>query len=223
VLVTAYWTGIWRAVLSQLHVLAGVAHADSTGDGRVVMGGGPAGSPSCSSFQTSTDATGAIATNSDDCTVTGSTPATVVAFAIPAADTNGGLTCVSSLTNIGWTASQTSFSLGGVQVDECSFTAPTKVSWETQSYLWSIGDPYLGHGDHDCDLDDFVLGIPVGCDITFSTNGDASNQLFVENAPFDVAPTNDPSGLVPFPEPGSFALLLLGMVTLPLLRRRVTQ
>jgi hypothetical protein len=209
-------------------VLGGVVHADTTGgDGRIVIGGGPMGSPPCTSFQASTNSEGAIvgdqANGADGCVVTGST-ATVLAFAIPDALTNGGLTCASSLTTIGWTESQTTLSLGGVQVDECYFTAPTPPSWvppqATEAY-----DAFAEYQAQEgiCNLGDFLLGIPVGCDITFGTDGDAPNQLFAENAPFDVATTSNPSSFVPFPEPGSVALMLLGLATLPLLRRRLAQ
>jgi len=202
----------------------GVVRADSTdGDSRVILGGGPGGSPSCSSFQTSANASGIIA--SGDCIVTGST-ATVVAFATPAADVLGGnLTCTSNLTNIGWTGgAATQTTIGGVLVDECSFTAPTSVSWATKQYLWSIGDPYFGHNDHDCDLDDFVLGIPVGCDITSNTVSGATianTEAFAPDSQVDVA--SDISDFTPFstPEPGSLALMLFGLGALPFLRRRL--
>ncbi|MGD1211172.1 MAG: PEP-CTERM sorting domain-containing protein [Candidatus Acidiferrales bacterium] len=202
----------------------GVVRADSTGgDSRIVLGGGPGGSPSCSSFQASADSSGVIANG--DCIVTGTT-ATVVAFATPAADVLGGaLTCSSNLTNIGWNPSGTSqVTIGGILVDECLFTAPSSVSDATIDYLkYVIHDPYRGHNDGDCDLDDFVLGIPVGCDITSNTvSGATGTDLFAADAVFDVAPTT--ADFVTFtPEPGSLALLMLGLVTLPFLRRKVTQ
>jgi len=219
---------------------AGILHADSLGDSRIVMGGGTDPSdPSCTAFHSSADSTGAIV--SGDCTVAAGPAATAVVFATPAADVLGGaLTCSSNLTNIGWNPSGAPVSglpgwyqastatIGGVAVDECSFTAPSSVSDTTKYYLkHTIHDPYKGYNDGDCDLDDFVLGIPAGCDITFSTPSgatgeDGNEELFAENAVFDVSGTGT-GGLLPFPEPGTLALTLLGLVTLPFLRRKVTQ
>lgn len=210
---------------------AGSAHADdlsSGADSRLVTGGAdPPPAESCTGFQASGVA-GAINT---ECTVEGSA-ATSITFAVPTADVVGPLTCVSSLTNIGWTTSgSVSLTIGGVASDACTFTAPTSVSLSTFVYLLLSGDPipptYAAftanppYNDGDCDLDDFTVGIPVGCDIFFSTSTDQSSQLFETQTPFEFDGSPDGvNGLAPFPEPSSLAMLLLGLVPLAFLRGR---
>jgi len=208
---------------------AGVVHADdiSGGDSRIVIGTGPGGSPDCSEFQGSA-VDGII---SDDCIVTG-TDATSVTFAVPTADVLGGaLSCSSSLTNIGWTTPGSfTATIDGTSVDACTFTAPTTVSLWTWAYLAISGDGiplwYVGSSsafnDGDCDLDDDTLGIPVGCDITFSNSGATGTQLFTADAVFDGSP-DGVGGLAPFPEPSTLALMLLGLAPCAFLRRRVAQ
>lgn len=199
-----------------------IARADSGGDGHPKLGGSGPGSPNCNSFQGTTSGTGTI---NADCTVTGTTATTIV-FAVPDALTSSnpdtlGLTCsASQLTSIGWTQNaNTQVTINGVLVDECSFTAPTASQVTLQdvanALILDILSP-TGNGgnngsgfDGDCDWDDFITGIPVGCDITVTTNGDPANQLFAGNAAFDVAPST--SLLVPFPEPGSLILLVIGL------------
>jgi hypothetical protein len=104
------------------------------------------------------------------------------------------------------------------------------VSLATYAYLLLSGDPYFGPStsdanDGDCDLDDDLLGIPVGCDVTFSTPQGATTangQLFTDSAVFGFSPTG-PDGVTPFPEPGTLVLLLMGLVPLAFLRRRAVQ
>lgn len=202
-----------------------MARADSGGDGQPKIGASGPGSPDCNSFQGTTSGTGTINAN---CTVSGTTATTIV-FAMPDALTSPnpdtlGLTCsASQLTAIGWTQNEnTQTTINGVTVDECSFTAPTASQVSLQdianALILDITSPTgfsgnTGTGfDGDCDWDDFITGIPVGCDITVTTNGDLSNQLFASNAAFDVAPST--SLLVPFPEPGTLWLLGMGLVAL---------
>jgi hypothetical protein len=210
---------------------AGVAQADGTGgDGHVNMGGGGPGSPTCTQFQGVTGPTGSI---SSDCTVAKGTIATTIGFAVPDAFTEGGLSCSSNLTKIGWTSASAQFTINGLLVDECSFTAPTKITWS--AYLYAISqdnwNPRINDGD--CDLDDFLLGIPgaykdgngsKGCDIEFSTNTN-DTQLFGGNDPFDVAPGNTVDDFKSFavPEPASFSFLLVGLTCLRFLRRKAAR
>ena len=192
---------------------AGIVCADGI-DGHVRLGGGGGGSPSCDSFQATTDGSGLI---NGHCAVTGEA-ATTIEFAILDQNSNGGLSCgAPDLTAINWTGSPVTTSvMNGATVDQCSFTAPTTIS--RGAYLHSIsqdGSPRINDGD--CDLDDFLLGIPVGCDVNFTTS--SPNQLFAENSLFDVSANNSPLATLT-PEPQSLSLLLLGLAVLPLVRRK---
>jgi hypothetical protein len=194
--------------------VASIARADGL-DGHVLLGGGPGGSPSCNSFQASTNAQGLInaLSGNADCVVTGQT-ATIIQFAILDINSKGGLGCASSLTEIGWTL-HLSNHLGGIDV--CTLTAPTDGEEESLSHF---AGP-LGHESDppECDFENFAHGIPVGCDITFTT--DNPNQPFVGNALFDVSADNTP--LASLPEPGSLSLLLSGLTGLVFLRRKFAQ
>jgi hypothetical protein len=195
---------------------ASIVGADGI-DGHIRMGGGGGGSPSCNSFQGTTDGNGLI---NGHCAVTGET-VTTIEFAILDQNSNGGLSCSApGLSAINWTASPVTTSVSnGVTVDQCSFTAPTTITQE--AYLHSIfqdGSPKINDGD--CDLDDFLLGIPVGCDVTFNTS--IPKQLFAENSLFDVSANNTPLATLT-PEPQSLSLLLLGLAGLPFVRRKVAR
>jgi hypothetical protein len=187
-------------------------------DGHIRMGGGGGGSPSCNSFQGTTDGSGLI---NGHCAVTGET-ATTIEFAILDQNSNGGLSCgAPELSAINWTASPVTTSVSnGVTVDQCSFTAPTTIA--PGAYRFAIsqdnGNPKINDGD--CDLDDFLLGIPVGCDVTFNTS--IPKQLFAENSLFDVSANNTPLATLT-PEPQSLSLLLLGLAGLPFVRRKLAR
>jgi len=191
---------------------AGVVRADDT---QVHMGGGPGGSPPCGSNVGAADGSGALTA---DCLVTTSTGA-VTTFSFEVLDANtigGGLTCDSQLASTdGWTGTLTAHNVGGIDI--CTLAAPTTVSSAVIAALKALGDAYTGHNDGDCDLDDFVLGIPVGCDIKIdSVTGSAG--LFVPGAPVGFSSNDNP--LPSLPEPGTLALLLIGMTGLPLIRRK---
>jgi hypothetical protein len=142
-----------------------------------------------------------------DCTTAVNTPS--ISFAALDSQTNGGLSCLSTLTMIGWT--QSTSTAGGV--DACTFTAPTTVSTATINFLKSIKDPYKGVNDGDCDLDDFVLGIAKGCDVKLTTS-----LPFVAGAVGDLSVNGAP--LLPLPEPASLGLLASGLAALFVGRRR---
>jgi hypothetical protein len=213
-----------------LFAASAVRADDTTGtDSRIVIGTTPPGSPPCTAFQSLADSGGAIST---DCTVEGSTD-TSITFYVPTADLLGGsLSCQSDLSTIaGWGATAGSANDAGTPISTCTFTAPTSVTLGTYWNLLKTGDPYLGSpttatNDGDCDLDDDVLGVPVGCDITFSTpsgvtpTNDPNNLLFVPNSQFGVSFDGTVS---PLPEPGTLALLLVGLLPLAFLRRRAVQ
>ncbi|HKD64719.1 MAG TPA: PEP-CTERM sorting domain-containing protein [Candidatus Acidoferrales bacterium] len=190
-------------VAAVLIFASSVVRADGL-DGRVNVNGGGPGSPPCGSLQFFADANGDFTV---DCTTTVNTPS--ITFAALDSQTNGGLSCLSNLTMIGWTNSS-SMANG---IDACTFTAPTSVSTATILFLISIGDPYKGFNDGDCDLDDFVLGIAKGCDVKVTTS-----LPFTPGAVGDLSVNGAP--LLPFPEPASLGLLATGLTALFVGRRR---
>jgi len=190
-------------VAAVLILASSVVRADGL-DGRVNVNGGGPGSPACGSLQFFADVNGDFTV---DCTTTANT--TSITFAALDSQTNGGLSCLSNLTMIGWTNSS-SMANG---VDACTFTAPTSVSTATINFLISIGDPYKGSNDGDCDLDDFVLGIAKGCDVKVTTS-----LPFTPGAVGDLSVNGAP--LLPFPEPASLGLLATGLTALFVGRRR---
>jgi hypothetical protein len=207
------------AIASLMVFVGSPVRADGGADGQPKLGGSGPGSPNCNSFQASANTKGAI---NADCTVNGSTATTII-FAAPDAGTNGGLTCSArQLTAIGWTQNANmQTGINGVLTDECSFTAPTAATVTLQdignAILESLFTP-TGNSSCQCNWDNFIFGIPVGCDITVTTSGDSPNQLFDPNTQFDVAPTA--SSLIPFPEPGTLWLLVFGLTGLAIMHRK---
>ena len=205
----------WKmlSLVTLLLLAASIVRADDT---RVVSEGGGGHSPDCGSALFEVNGAGIL---SADCHVS-IAPVTTYTFEVAdSSTTGGGLTCQSHLVTIdGWTL--TPGKTGGI--DTCTFTAPTTVSWETKLKLWLMGDPYTGKNDGDCDLDDFVLGIPVGCDITFNNPSTAKNpNLFVPDSEAGVA--SNGNSLPPLPEPGTLSLLLIGLASLPFVRRKLAR
>lgn len=218
---------------------AGVVHADdiSGGDSRIVIvPGDPPPAPGCGGIQAIAGSDGTIA--DADCQVTGSA-VTSITFAVPTTEVlGGGLGCSLSvggvpLSLIGWQSASSVISVAGVSADECTFTAPTTLSPAAWAVVALTGDPiplqFIGsskpYNDGDCDLDDFTLGIPVGCDIGISTPSGATiqnTQAFVADATVDLSGSGV-AGLVAFPEPGTLAMMLIGLAPLAFLRRRAVQ
>jgi hypothetical protein len=212
------------SVAAMLILSVGVARADSGGDGHAKLGASGPGSPNCSSFQAQADQNGNI---NSDCTVTGQT-ATSIFFAVQNSQTSNnpktlGLSCSApQLTAIGWTQNPTQqVMINGALVDECSFSAPTASQVTIQDIANSILESVLtptGNGNCNCNWNDFITGIPVGCDITITTQGNAQNQNFASNATYDVAPSQ--GQLIPFPEPGTILLLMIGLGAIVLYQKR---
>jgi hypothetical protein len=173
------------AMAAAMILASSVVRADGL-DGRVNVNGGGPGSPPCGSTQFFAGPNGQFDV---DCTTTVNTP--VITFAVLDSQTDGGLSCASKLTSIGW--KETSSSVNGVG---------------------QFGD---GDKEGDCDLDDFLFGISKGCDIILNTNVDGTLP-FAPNAAFDLSVNGAP--LLPLPEPTSLALLATGLATLVLGRRR---
>lgn len=239
------------AVAALLLFVVGVAHADDVtsdgGDSRIVtIPSDPPPASSCAAgIQATANTLGQIATT--DCQVTGSA-VTSITLAVPQDDVLGGaLSCTLSadgvsLSLIGWQSSSSVVTIGGVTSDECTFTAPPTLTLGAWLVVAATGDAvplsYVGsstpYNDHDCDLDDFTLGIPVGCDIGISTPGGdctsgaacANNTVntlaFATDAAVDLSGSGV-TGLIPFPEPSTLAMLLIGLAPLAFLRRRAAQ
>jgi hypothetical protein len=198
----------------------GMVRADDT---RVNMNGGPGGSPPCGSNTANADNAGLLNT---DCLVTTANVTTFSFEVLDASTIGGGLTCASQLTATdGWSGTLAAHNIGGVDI--CTLTAPSSVSLSTYIHLLFTGDPYVGgptlahfHNDGDCDLDDFVLGIPVGCDIKIN-NTAGGNSPFVPGAPVGLGVNSN--SLPNLPEPGTLIMLLAGVSSLPLLRRKAAR
>jgi len=227
------------AVIAMLVVwVSGIAKADSTsdetalssaispylgsgdnvpegGDSLVNVNGRPPGSPGCGSLLGATGDDGSLDLT---CTNNGSGLITSITFEVLNTDTTGnGLTCESELTWIGWTGPTTP-SQNANGVDTCTFTAPaTGTFW---NLLGTALIP-LGEGQaNDCDLDDFLLGIPSGCDVEVTTNTQPGQtpSLFVADANVGLG-VNGANLPVLTPEPATLALLLIGFVAIGLRRR----
>ena len=203
-----------------------IVRADGTGDTHVNNGGGPGGSTACGSVVEFAAPTGSPSPGSlsADCENEGTTLLTKITFSVLASNTIGPLTCTSdmgvgggNLSAIGWTEK----SITGA-VDSCTFMAPSSVSPGACPYLASIGDPCTANnaGDHDCDLDDFLVGIPHGCDFTAET---VDGTVFTPGAEVGLSVNGIPS-LITAPEPSSALLLLVGLgAGFPFLRRKLAR
>jgi hypothetical protein len=211
-------------VLSLVALLLAAANAVRADDTRVVFDGGGGHSPDCGSATFQVNGAGLL---SADCSVTTATgPVTTFSFEVADSNTTGGgLTCQSNLVTMDGWSGPTAPVHNANGIDTCTFTAPAHVSWQTYWNLLLTGDPYIGgptistfHNDGDCDLDDFVLGIPVGCDVLFSNPSNGTNNLFVADSLAGVF--SDGNTAPALPEPGTLGLLLVGMTSLPFLRRR---
>jgi len=186
-------------VVAAMILTSSAVRADGL-DARVNVNGGGPGSPPCGSMQFFADANGDFTV---DCTTTVNSP--VITFAALDSQTNGGLSCVSQLTSIGW--KETTGSANGV--DTCTFTAPSQ---STDEFLLSSFSD-TGGSDGDCDLDDFAFGIAKGCDVKLTTS-----LPFVPGAVGDLSVNGAP--ILPFPEPASIGLLATGLAALFVRRRR---
>jgi len=116
-------------------------------------------------------------------------------------------------------------------VDTCTLNAPTLPTNMTATQLENVLTSLGIINDGDCDADDFIFGIPGagqggnvpgsadpgGCYVTYSAP-DNSPDSFAPNQKYDVATNGAP--LQNLPEPGSLALLLVGLTSITFLRRR---
>jgi hypothetical protein len=154
----------------------------------------------------------------------GTGPLTVITTEASNAGDGGALTAVSQLVTVdGWTLTETD----PAGIDTFTLTAPTHVTLQTYLNLLATGDPYFGGptintflNDGDCDLDDFVLGIPVGCVVNLNNflNGVSGETSPYTGSAIGLAGNNDP--LPALPEPGTLPLLLIGLTGVPFVRRK---
>ena len=234
------------SAVAVLMLASAAVRADGMSDGRVGVSGGSGASGNCDSFLLTTDGTGAITTTTE-CKVI-SANATSIAIAVPVGETGSapGLQVYSPLTTnvtsnapqwaqswlsqFNWTEScpATPVIAGGVSAFECILTAPTM---PTDALSTTILNTLTNLGvinDGDCDNDDFVFFIPIGCDIKFTTgalpgfNGDSGGQLFSPNAQIG-STINGTGNFMPFPEPGVFSMVMIGLAALPFARRRMAR
>jgi hypothetical protein len=200
---------------------AGIAQADGMADPRTNLGTGPGGSPTCGSNLENVSSTGLLAIDCLVVSVSKGGTGTITEFVFGVQDTStfsAGITCSSVAASgqfplVGWTITSTNVSGG---IDTCLAMAPTTVSANTIAILKAMHDPYKATNDGDCDSDDNVLGIQVGCDLKISSL--TSQDLFVPNAPVGIGADGDK--LPSLPEPGTVSLLVLGLTGLPFLRRK---
>jgi len=116
--------------------------------------------------------------------------------------------------NLEWTQSCGEFD-GSTTLEECTLTAPTLTPGDT-AVLNLIAPGLLNDGD--CDRDDDITFVPVNCDVFFTTG--AIGNLGGDNGNFLIAGSSVTSNSSPVPEPGTVALLLVGMVGLFAFRRK---
>jgi hypothetical protein len=200
--------------LPLIFLASSIVRADGLGDTHVSNGTGPGGSIACGSVVEFAGPTGILTA---DCENEGETLITSVTFSVQDSSTivpgqAPGLLCTSPLTFIGWGKSTSS--AGGI--DSCTFTAPSTTN-KGFILIADLLDGHLGINDGDCDLDDVLVGIPVGCDYTAKT---VTNSVFTDNAPVGLSVDGAPlPNLVP--EPSSALLLLVGLgAGVPFLRRK---
>jgi hypothetical protein len=236
------------SVAAVLILGSSIVRADGLTDARVGVTGGGGASGNCTSFQLTADGGGNIVPGTNtECKVTG-VNATSITFAVPVGQTGSGpgLQVYSPLlgslppslpswlqswvSEFVWTeiCPSTPVAAGGTSVFECTLTAPTMPT-DGFSKLMMADLTSLGiMGDGDCDKNDFLFYIPVGCDIKFTTGaignlpGDTSSQLLSGGAQLD-SNVNGNGNFIPFAEPSALSLLLVGFAGLPLLRRRLVR
>jgi hypothetical protein len=204
-----------------------VARADSVGDGRVGVEPAPPGDPppACGSNQFTASSGGTL---SASCLVTGS-EVTSVTIAVPQSESNGVLSVVSSLltdvtgnvpstilnlpgvdtflSQFNWSESCGTGTVGSVATYECTLTAPAQPTGAALKELDSLLTQAGIINDGNCDADDFIFGIPVGCAVNFTTPD--SQDLLGPDATVDASTNGGP--LAPItPEPGTFLLVSIG-------------
>jgi len=190
------------------------------------------GSPGCGTFPISVTETGSIVSVDNQCTegvntvaieVIGTAPLELYSplLEVPTVDDGGlseaaaNLLLLTTGTSLEWTQT-----CGADGADfECTVTAPTPNAYDL-GVLATLAKAGITN-DGDCDRDDTILFVPAGCDLFFTTGaiGNLTGPNEGNGSPFsaDETLTSKSFGA---PEPGTVALLLVGMVGLFAFRRK---
>ena len=217
-------------------LVASAFTAKADGIDPVLKMGGGGGSPNCVSngvsYQATTSSTGEITSSNGMCVNNTGSVITSFSFEILASNAPGGITpeldCLLAPfaegcpnadpedTNLDWTVSCTNLS----GIIDCTASRSTQIQGHCSNFLSPQQCQNGPNSSPDKCTNSFFyvfFGILQGCDISVGTV--PGGGTFAPNSLFDIVPEGtSPAALVP--EPGSLAMMLVGLGGLPLLRRR---
>jgi hypothetical protein len=152
-----------------------------------------------------------------DCEVPVGQFVTSITLSVPDDDTNGGLSVTIGIP--GWTTGPDGS--GSTTCTDGNGTSPTATDTCTFDAFGTPADQYNASQTFFSPAAcvspgqiELIYGVPGGCDIDIDTNINGT-QLFAADAPFTGSATYIT------PEPGTLAMLMLGLLMLPFALRRV--